>query len=179
MAEDKPTVATACMCGCSGCHMSFLDVDEFVKELAELLEFQSSHVIMDIKDIEEVDIGILEGTITNEENVEVAKEMRDNCEILVAWGDCACFGGIMTMRNFEPVEDILEECYIGKSDDESEIPDPEHVPALTEKARGLDEVIEVDAYIPGCPPSADIIRYGLEKLLEGEIPKLDKDKLRY
>ncbi len=179
MAENKPKVATACMCGCSGCHMSFLDVDEFVKDLAELVEFQSSHVIMDVKEIEKVDIGIMEGTITNDENVEVAKKMRENCDILVAWGDCACFGGIMTMRNFEKVDKILEECYLEKSDEESVVPDDELIPTLTDKAKGLDEIIDVDVYIPGCPPSADVIRYGLEKLLEGEIPKLDKDKLRY
>jgi len=179
MGKNKPKVATACMCGCSGCHMSFLDVDEFVKDLAELIEFQSSHVIMDIKDIDKVDIGIMEGTITNDENIEVAKKMRENCDILVAWGDCACFGGIMTMRNFEQIDKILKECYVDKGDEDSVVPDDDLIPTLTKKAKSLDEVIEVDAYIPGCPPSAEIIRYGLEKLLEGEIPKLDKDKLRY
>ncbi len=179
MADDKTRVATACMCGCSGCHMSFLDVDEYIKDLADEVEFQSSHVIMDIKEFEKVDVGILEGTITNDENVEVAEDLRENCDILVAWGDCACFGGIMTMRNFEDVEDILEECYKEKGDDKSVVPDDESIPTLTDKAKGVDEVVEVDAYIPGCPPSADLIKYGLEELLEGRIPKLDKDKLTY
>jgi len=179
MAEDKPKVATACMCGCSGCHMSFLDVDEYVKDLAEEVEFQSSHVIMDVKEFEEVEIGILEGTITNDENVEVAKDLREKSDILIAWGDCACFGGIMTMRNFESVDKILEDCYEGKSDEESKVPDSDLIPTLTEKAVSVDEVVEVDGYIPGCPPSPEMIKYGFEELLAGRIPKLDKDQLRY
>ncbi len=179
MAEDKTRVATACMCGCSGCHMSFLDVDEYIKDLAEEVEFVASHVIMDAKGFEEVDIGILEGTITNEENVEVAEELRENCDILVAWGDCACFGGIMTMRNFEDVDEILEECYKEKGDEKSEMPTDDSIPTLTEKAKGIDEIVEVDAYIPGCPPSAELIKYGFEELLEGRTPKLDKDRLIY
>ena len=179
MAEDKPKVATACMCGCSGCHMSFLDVDEYIKDLAEEVEFQSSHVIMDIKEFEEVEIGILEGTITNDENVEVAEDLREKCDILIAWGDCACFGGIMTMRNFESVDKILEECYREKGDKESKVPDSDLIPTLTEKAVAVDEVVEVDGYIPGCPPSAEMIKYGFEELLAGKTPKLDKDKLRY
>jgi len=179
MSDEKPTVATACLCGCSGCHMSFLDVDEYIKELGKKVEFKASHVIMDMKEIEDVDIGILEGTVTNEENIEVAEEMREKCDILVAWGDCACFGGIMTMRNFDSVENILEECYKEKGDEESEIPSDDAIPTLTEKAAPVDDYVKVDAYLPGCPPSPEIIKYGFKELIEGRIPKLDKDKLRY
>lgn len=179
MGKEKTKVATACMCGCSGCHMSFLDVDEYIKDLAEEVEFQASHVIMDAKEFEKVDIGILEGTMTNDENIEVAKELRENCDILVAWGDCACFGGIMTMRNFEDIDTILEECYKDKSDEDSVVPDSELIPTLIDKAGPVDEYVKVDAYIPGCPPPAELIKYGFEELLEGRIPKLDKERLMY
>ncbi len=178
MSEDKVKVATGCLGGCSGCHMSFLDNDEFIVDLLDQVDIVASHMIVDTKEIPEADVGIVEGTMTNEDNVELIHEMRENCDILVTWGDCACLGGIMTMRNFQDIDCILEETYAERGDEESVVPSSEEVPELLDKARPVNHFVDVDVYIPGCPPSADIIRYGLEELLEGRIPKLSGDKLQ-
>jgi len=179
MAADKVKVATGCLGGCSGCHMSFLDVDEFIVDLLDQVELVASHMVVDTKEIPEVKVGILEGSMTNEENLKLAQEMREKSDILVAWGDCACLGGIMTMRNFQDIDEILEETYVGKSDEESVVPSPENVPELMDKVGPVDQYVDVDVYLPGCPPSADLIRFGLEELLAGRIPQLDPEELQY
>lgn len=179
MPENKVKIATGCLGGCSGCHMSFLDIDEYVVDLIEEVDILASHMIVDTKEIPEVDVGIVEGAITNEENIELVREIREKSDIFVAWGDCSCLGGIMTMRNFLDIDEVLEETYKGKADSESEVPSPENLPRLCDKVGPVDQYVDVDVYLPGCPPSADLIKYGLEELLAGRIPKLTKDQLSY
>ena len=177
MSENKVRVATGCLGGCSGCHMSFLDNDEYIVDLLDQVEIVASHMIVDIKEIPPADVGILEGTVTNEDNLELIHAMRENCDILVAWGDCACLGGITTMRNFQDIDEVLEETYAERGDDKSVVPSPDEVPKLLKKAEPVDNFVDVDVFLPGCPPSEEIIRYGLEELLEGRIPKVSGDKL--
>ncbi|MFP4588494.1 MAG: NADH:ubiquinone oxidoreductase [Candidatus Bipolaricaulota bacterium] len=179
MAKDKVQVATGCLAGCSGCHMSFLDNDEFIIDLLDDVDILASHMIVDTKEIPEVDVGIVEGSIANEENVRLVREIRERSDIMVAWGDCACLGGIMTMRNFLEIDDVLEEVYRERGDRESEVPSPDQVPRMLDKVGPVDEYVDVDVFLPGCPPSADLIRYGLEELLAGRIPKLHGEQLQY
>ncbi len=179
MTEEKKKVATICLGGCSGCHMSFLNLDEYVAELLKEVDLEASHMIVDKKEIPEGDIGIVEGTVANEDDVEKAKELREKCDILVAWGDCACMGGITTMRNFSDLDEILEECFKDKADSESEIPSSDSIPSLLEEAQPLNQIVEVDAYLPGCPPSEDVIEYGFEELLKGNIPHPEGERLQY
>ncbi|MGC9064982.1 MAG: NADP oxidoreductase, partial [bacterium] len=110
----KITVATDWLDGCSGCHMSFLDIDERLVELIKLGVELTATPITDLKEPPEegVDIGILEGAISTDHHIEVAKKMRERCKILIAIGDCAVFGGIVTMRNYFPVNDLLKRGYI-------------------------------------------------------------------
>lgn len=182
MSEEKTKVATICMGGCSGCHMSFLDIDEDLIDLIEKVDIKASHMLVDTKykDFPEVDIGIAEGTLTNEENLEIVENLREKCDILIAWGDCACMGGIHTMRNFSNVEECLKNSYLEKADSESKVPSPKGgIPDLLEKATPIDKSVEVDVYLPGCPPSPEVIEYGLTELLKGNIPKLSEEQLDY
>ena len=179
MTDEKTKVATVCLGGCSGCHMSFLNVDGYLVDLLEEVSLEASHMIVDEKEIPEVDVGIVKGTVTNETDVENAKEIRDKADILVAWGDCACLGGIMTMRNFYDLDGLLEECFKEKADSESKVPTSDSVPDLLEEAQPLNQVVEVDAYIPGCPPSEDVIKDGFQDLLNGELPSPKGEKLQY
>ena len=80
---SKIRVATASLAGCFGCHMSFLDIDEKIIDLAELVEFDRTP-ITDIKEISDCDVGIIEGGVCNAENVEVLREFRKHCKILVS-----------------------------------------------------------------------------------------------
>ncbi|ERJ05975.1 NADHubiquinone oxidoreductase 20 kD subunit protein [Halorhabdus tiamatea SARL4B] len=179
--DDRTTVATVCLGGCSGCHMEFLNVDHGLVELVEDVDIVASHMIVDEKGVPEADVGIAEGVVTNEENVEVAEELRENCDTVVAWGDCAALRGIMSLRNYQDRDEMLEETFMGEADDESEVPfgDDEGVPELLEEARPLDEFIDVDVYVPGCPPDADVMKESLEALARGETPEIEGEKLQY
>ena len=177
----KPKISSDWLAGCAGCHMSLLDIDERIIQVAELADLRSTP-ITDLKTPDEsgVDVGILEGGINNSYNEEVALRMRKHCKILVALGDCAVFGGVPAMRNFFPLEDVLKRAYVeAESNDESgRIPsDPEL--ATPTRVRALEEVVPVDVFVPGCPPDADVIFYVLSELAQGRKPVLKGDKLQW
>jgi NAD-reducing hydrogenase small subunit len=109
--KNKIRIATTSLAGCFGCHMSFLDIDERILQLAELVEFDRSP-LTDIEHCTNCDIGLIEGGVCNSENVHVLREFRKNCRILVAVGACAINGGLPAMRNFIPLEECLNESYI-------------------------------------------------------------------
>lgn len=175
----KPKIATDWLAGCAGCHMSLLDIDERIIKVAELADLRSTP-ITDLKepDASGVDVGILEGGVNNTTNEEVALRMRSRCGILVALGDCAVFGGVPAMRNFFTIEESLRRAYIETESTDSEgfIPtDPELCKPT--KVRALQDVVPVDIFVPGCPPSADVIFYVLSELAQGRRPEIKGDKL--
>jgi NAD-reducing hydrogenase small subunit len=173
----KPKVSSDWMAGCSGCHMSFLDIDERIATVLDLIDLRSSP-ITDLKHPDEsgVDVGILEGGINNTSNEEVAYRMRQRSKILVALGDCAVFGGVPAMRNFFTIEESLRRAYIEteSTDSSGKIPDDPELCVPT-RVRALQEVVPVDVFVPGCPPDADTIFFALSELAQGRIPVL-KDK---
>jgi NAD-reducing hydrogenase small subunit len=179
MSAEKTRVATVCLGGCSGCHMEFLNVDHGLVDLLDDVEFEASHMLVDEKGVPEADVGIAEGVVTNEENVEVAEQLREACDTVVAWGDCAALRGIMSLRNEQDRDEILDDTYLDAADGDSEVPSGEFVPPLLESSRPLDDVIDVDVYIPGCPPDAEVLEYGLEALIEGEAPEIVGERLQY
>lgn len=168
----KVKIATDWLAGCAVCHMSLLDIDERLVALLDLVEFTSSP-ITDLKHPPEdgVTVGILEGAVSNTHNVEVAKQMRERCQVLIAIGDCATFGGIVAMRNLCGTDAALQRAYL-----ESEttvgglIPDSNELGRPLETVTGVDKVVKVDLFIPGCPPSADALFYALSELLAGRTP---------
>jgi NAD-reducing hydrogenase small subunit len=177
----KIKVATQWLESCAGCHMSFLDIDERIVELLKYVEITSSP-ITDLKHPPEdgVDVGIVSGAVGNEAEIEDAKLMRERSNLLIALGDCAVFGGICTMRNFFPKEEVLRRGYIEtESTVDGEIPEHEDLTPLTEQVMGVGDIVPVDIYLPGCPSSADAIWYVLSELLEGRMPKLEGKVLKY
>jgi len=168
----KVKVATDWLAGCAGCHMSFLDIDERIVKLSELVEFTSSP-ITDLKHPpkEGVTVGILEGAICNTHNIEVAKQMRERCDILIAVGDCATFGGVPAMRNLAGKDEALKRAYIEtESTVDGVIPDSPELGVPLETVLAVDKVVKVDLFIPGCPPRADAFFYALTELLAGRTP---------
>jgi NAD-reducing hydrogenase small subunit len=177
----KPKISSDWLAGCAGCHMSLLDIDERILAVAELVDLRSTP-ITDLKEPDEsgVDVGILEGGVNNSYNEEVAHKMRKRCNLLVALGDCAVFGGVPAMRNFFTLEEALKRAYVEteSTDGSGMIPsDPEL--AVPTKARALNEVVPVDLYVPGCPPDADTIFYVLSELAQGRKPVLENGKLQW
>ena len=177
----KPKVSSDWICGCAGCHMSLLDMDERILQVADLVNLRSTP-ITDLKEPDEtgVDVGILEGGINNTANEEVAHKFRKRCKILVALGDCAVFGGVPAMRNFFTIEEALRRAYIEteSTDEGGKIPnDPEL--AVPKRVRAIQDVVPVDVFVPGCPPDADTIFYVLSELGQGRKPNLTGEKLHW
>jgi len=170
----KPKVASDWLAGCAGCHMSFLDIDERLVDLVELVDLRATP-ITDLKepDVSGDDVGVLEGGVNNTTNEEVAKRMRQRCKCLVALGDCAVFGGIPAMRNFFSLEESLKRAYVEteSTDESGKVPDDPEL-AVPTRVRALSEVVPVDVFVPGCPPDADTIYYVLSELAQGRKPEL-------
>ena len=178
---NKLKLATVWLGGCSGCHMSFLDLDEWLIDLAAQVELVYSP-FADIKEYpENVDIVLVEGAIANKDNLELIKKVRDRSKILISFGDCAVTGNVTALRNpFGDPESFLQRSYLEAADIQNQIPhEPGIVPNLLEQVQPVHDVVEVDVYLPGCPPNADHIRAALEMLLAGEVPHLTGDIIKF
>jgi NAD-reducing hydrogenase small subunit len=172
-AANKTRVATVWLSGCSGCHMSFLDQDERLVELAEKIQLVYSP-IMDVKVFpENVDVALVEGAVANEEQLETLRKVRERTKILISLGDCAVTGNVTGLRNTVPnsAESALRRAFVETADVNSQIPN--EVPKLLKQTGPLHEVVKVDYYIPGCPPSADLINYVVTELLAGRTPNME------
>jgi len=178
----RPRIATCSLAGCFGCHMSLLDIDERILELAELVEFDRSP-IDDFKEFQgRCAVGLIEGGCANEENVETLREFRRRCDVLVSVGDCATMGGIPAMRNLVPLEECLREAYVDGPTvhNPAGLPpgDPE-LPRLLDRVYPIAEVVRIDWHVPGCPPPADALWAALTALLAGEPAELPPGLIRY
>jgi NAD-reducing hydrogenase small subunit len=179
---SKPIVATASLAGCFGCHMSLLDIDERILKLVELVEFDKSP-IDDIKTFTRpVDIGLIEGGCCNSENVHVLRDFRKHCKVLVSVGECAIMGGLPALRNNIPLKECLEEAYLNAATCDPEdriIPNDEDLPIILDKVYPCHEIVKIDAFLPGCPPSADLIWEALTALVEGRPLNLTYDLIKF
>jgi len=175
----KLKVATTSLAGCFGCHMSFLDIDERLFALLEKVEFDRSP-LTDIKHCGKCDIGFIEGGICNAENVHVLREFRSQCKVLVAVGACAINGGLPAQRNHLDLGACLQEVYeteLGLAS--GAIPNDPELPLPLDKVHPLHEVVKIDYFLPGCPPSADAIFKFLSDLLAGHTPQLGHGLIQY
>ena len=176
----KPKVATDWLGDCAGCHMSLLDMDERIVALLNAVELTSSP-ITDLKHPPEsgVDVGVLTGSINNTTNVAVARLMRKRSKCLVAMGDCAVFGGILSLRNAHDMKEALTRAYVEtESTVDGFIPESEEL-AKPVRNRSVEQVVPVDVFVPGCPPSADAIFEALVALASGQTPVLEGENLKY
>ncbi|HKI36618.1 MAG TPA: hypothetical protein VKA46_32475 [Gemmataceae bacterium] len=168
-------LATVWLAGCSGCHMSFLDLDEWLIELARHVELVYSP-IADVKEYPEgVDVALVEGAVANEENLHVVRKVRARSRVLVSFGDCAVTGNVTALRNPLGVAlEVLRPVYGEHIPEEREI-----VPVLLDRVQPVHAVVPVDFYLPGCPPDARRIRAVLQDLVEGKSPQLDVTQRRF
>ena len=177
----RPTIATVSLAGCFGCHMSLLDLDLRILDIVERVEFARSP-FNDLKEFEgRCRIGFVEGGCANEENVRVLREFREHCDILLSVGDCATMGGLPALRNGIPLLECLSEAYLdGPSvvNPERGIPDDPELPLLLDRVYPCHEVVKVELFLPGCPPSADAILEVLLALLADEPVELSWENLK-
>jgi len=165
----RPRLATVWLDGCSGCHMSFLDMDERLLELAAVADIVYSPLI-DVKEYpEDVDVCLVEGAVSSEEDLHKIRMIRERTRILVSFGDCAVMANVPSMRNPIGAQPLLERAYLENVDHNARIP-LDVIPALLPTSRPVHKIVEVDVFLPGCPPSADIIHTAVVDLLEGRVP---------
>jgi NAD-reducing hydrogenase small subunit len=167
---SKPIIATTSLAGCFGCHMSFLDIDERILDLLEVVEFNKSPIDDIKKFTKPCDIGLIEGGCCNSENVEVLREFRKHCRILVSLGECAIMGGLPALRNGIPIKECLEEAYlngpsVAGNNDENIMPNDDELPIILDKVYPCHEVVKIDYHLPGCPPTADLIWQALHAII--------------
>ncbi len=177
--SHKLKVASTSLAGCFGCHMSLLDIDERFLQLIDVIEFDRSP-ITDKKHLDHCHVGIIEGGLCNTDNVAVLKDFRAHCDLLVAMGACAITGGIPAMRNHFELQDCLNEVYLnGSGLEHPQIPLDAEIPLLLDQVQPIQEVVKIDYFLPGCPPSAEAIWTFLQALLRGEKIQLPYDALHY
>ena len=184
--ETKPArlrLATVWLAGCSGCHMSFLDLDEFLIELAARADLVFSPV-MDVKEYpENVDVCLVEGAVANEDNLHAIRTVRLRTKVVVSFGDCAVTANVPSIRNqlgLGNAESVLQRAYIDTVQANPGIPkEPGIVPPLLPRVMPVHEAVHVDYYLPGCPPPADRIKALLVQVLDGVEPKLEGRQLKF
>jgi NAD-reducing hydrogenase small subunit len=177
----KKKLATIWLGGCSGCHMSLLDVDERILDVAKLADIVKSPIV-DGKELPPVDIALVEGAITSDEHHREILHIRKQAKILIAFGDCAVMTNVTGMRNYFNLQDVFDTAYVNaiSNDKEGKVPDHPSLLKLNEKVVPLQEVVKVDFVIPGCPPDADTIFYVLFEFLHDRFPNLSQaKKLKY
>lgn len=168
---SKKKLATVWLDGCSGCHMSFLDMDERLIELAGKVDLVYSPLV-DAKEFPtEVDITLVEGAVSSEEDLHKIQLIRGRTKCLVSLGDCAVTANVPGMRNPFTLDAIYARGYRENATLDAGTP-TEVVPRLLPHARPVHEVVSVDVFVPGCPPSADVIYYTVSELIEGRVPEL-------
>jgi NAD-reducing hydrogenase small subunit len=156
--------------------MSFLDLDEFLFDLAEAAEIVYSPVASDVKEYpQDVDLCLVEGAVANEDNLELALTVRERTRMVISFGDCAVTANVPGLRNLlEGPGPVLDRGYLELADCGARHPNaPGIVPPLLERVLPLHEVIPVDLYLPGCPPSAERIRAAITPLLAGRQPVME------
>jgi len=168
--KHKPKFATAWLGGCSGCHMSFLDLDERLIDLAGLVDICYSP-LADVKKFPEgVDITLVEGAVANADHLRDLRLIRQRTRTLVAFGDCAVTGNVTALRNLFSVEDILQRAYRESSVVVGVPTGNDIVPRMLDRVLRVQDVVAVDHFLPGCPPSADVIFDFVSDLLAGRTP---------
>ncbi|HEX3986125.1 MAG TPA: hypothetical protein VHX13_05875 [Acidobacteriaceae bacterium] len=169
--SDVKTLATVWLDGCSGCHMSLLDMDERLIELSSRFRLVYSPLVDRKTFPEMVDVTLVEGAVASEDDLKKIRKIREHSRILVSLGDCALTGNVSAMRNMVGPLPVLERVYLENVDLQAQVPTV-GVPALLDRVRPVHEVVPVDVFVPGCPPSADTIYQVLTELLAGRVPTL-------
>ena len=167
----KVKVATIWLDGCSGCHMSILDMDEAIAAVAKKADIVYGPLVDAQVFPEGVDVTLVEGAVSSQDDLEKIRIVRERSSLVVALGDCAITSNVPAMRNPVPVKQILERIYIEGADEQKRIP-TEGLPQLLKHAVPIHEVIQVDLHVPGCPPPAQAIFAVLSELMEGRMPDL-------
>ncbi len=174
---NKKRMATVWLDGCSGCHMSFLDIDERLLTLNGVADLVYSPLVDAKVYPEDVDLALVEGAVSSEDDLHKIQTVRQRTKTLVSLGDCAVTANVPGMRNPFGLKPVYDRAYRENVTFDPGIPN-QVVPPLLPYSRPIHEIVTVDVFVPGCPPSADTIYYVVTELLEGRQPDL-KTRTRF
>jgi len=163
----KVKVATVWLDGCSGCHMSLLDMDAAIISLSRKIDLVYGPLVDAQEFPENVDVTLVEGAVSSQDDLNKIQKIRQRTSILISLGDCAVTGNVPAMRNSVPIQKLLQRIYIDGADDKKVIP-TDRVPALLKHARPLREYVKVDMCLPGCPPPSKTILGVINDLLDNK-----------
>lgn len=173
----RAKVATVWLDGCSGCHMSLLDMDAAIIDVARKIDIVYGPLV-DAQEVpEDIDVALVEGAVANKDDVARLQQLRNHSKFLIALGDCAVTSNVPGMRNAIPVNRLLQRVYIEGAQERQGLPG-EGVPQLLKQARPVHEFVKVDLHVPGCPPPAKAILGVLSDLLAGKRPDVN-GKLKF
>jgi NAD-reducing hydrogenase small subunit len=167
----KLKIGTCWLDGCSGCHMSLLDIDEAIVAVLEKADIVFGPLVDAQEWPEGVDVAVIEGAVSSQDDLKLAHTARARSKVVVALGDCAVTGNVPSMRNGISRRQLLERIYVEGATESRGVP-TDGVPALLKQAEPLHQAIKVDIHVPGCPPKPDAILSVLGELLEGREPDL-------
>jgi len=167
----KVKVATVWLDGCSGCHMSLLDMDAAIISLAQKIELVYGPLVDAQEFPEDVDVTLVEGAVSSQDDLNKLKKIRQRTRLLISLGDCAVTGNVPAMRNPFGVEAVFDRAYNENADLQRQKP-TQHLPVLLDRVRPVHEVVKVDLFVPGCPPPADAIHFVIGELLAGRVPNV-------
>lgn len=169
------TLALESLASCSGCEISILDLHEELLQLLEKAEIVYAPILMDSKELpDNIDIAIVSGSVRNKENKERLEELREKSKILIAYGTCACYGGITGMVDIYTHDEVTDSIYNkNPSTEPSELPS-EFVPELLPIVHPVNDFTNVDGYIPGCPPKERLVGDILVPLISNKAPEVPK-----
>ncbi len=165
----KVKVATVWLDGCSGCHMSLLDMDTAIISLSRKIELVYGPLVDAQEFPEDVTVTLVEGAVSSQDDLEKIQKIRQRTQILISMGDCAVTGNVPGMRNSIPVQKLLQRVYVDGAEEKKLVPS-DRVPVLLKQARPVREFVKVDICLPGCPPPSKAILGVINDLLEGKKP---------
>jgi len=175
--NGKVRIGTCWLDGCSGCHMSLLDIDEGIVAVLKKADIVFGPLVDAQEYPEGTDVGVIEGAVSSQDDVKLAQTIRARSKVVVALGDCAVTSNVPSMRNGIPTRRLLERVYVEGATEKPGVP-ADGVPPLLKQAVPLHDVVKVDVHVPGCPPKPNAILFALSELLEGRMPDLGS-KLRF
>lgn len=171
---SEVTVNTEWLSDCAGCHIAIVDLHEKILNVLQAVKIQRCPVLTDIKDYPHATVGLVSGAIRNGHDRHAAMEMRKACDIVIAWGSCAVFGGPAGAGNIHTPAEIARAVYLENKTTTSALPPSKEVSPLESVVSPLDSVIDVDLYLPGCPPHAAFVFESLSSLVEGRPPEVNR-----
>ena len=175
MTTGKLRLNTEWLCDCGGCHIAFVDLHEKILNMLSAVDILKCPVLTDEKGYPEADIGIVTGSIRTEHDRHAAQEMRKKCKKIIAFGTCAVYGGLHGAGLAHSREEIMDTVYRKSPTTKTNFIPGTDITGLEKMVTPVDEVIDVDLYLPGCPPHPHFIFEGLTALAEGRRPGLGQE----